>query len=160
MIENMLQDRLLVETVISVIKILVIFGGVLGAVPFMVLLERKLLARIQQRSGPNRVGPWGLLQTIVDGIKLFLKEDIRPNSVDPFLHTLAPLLTVGPAIFILAIIPIGPDIKFMFYGNEYIVPLGITDLPIGILFYLASSWPAGPPTVSIPCLAGSGRARR
>lgn len=137
MLEKMLQDRLLIETIIYAIKILVIFGGVLGAVPFMVLLERKLLARIQQRSGPNRVGPWGLLQTIVDGIKLFLKEDIRPHSVDPVLHTLAPLLTVGPAIFVLAIIPIGPIIKFMFFGNEYTVPLSIADLEIGLLFYLA-----------------------
>lgn len=137
-----------IEVAIQVVKILVVFGAVLLSVPFMVLLERILLARIQQRTGPNRVGLPGIekftrntilgghLQTIVDGIKLFLKEDFAPAGADRFLHAIAPLLTVVPAIFLLAIVPLGPQVRFTLFGHEYTVALGITDLPIGILFYL------------------------
>ena len=145
-LQQFLHNAAYVEVAIYVIKILVIFGAVLGSVPFMVLLERILIARIQQRVGPNRVGLpgtknifilGGILQTIVDGIKLFLKEDVRPASVDRVLHTLAPLITLVPAIFVLAIVPVGPAIGFSFFGNAYTINLGITDLPIGILFYMA-----------------------
>ena len=141
-----------IEIVIYAVKILVVFGAVLGTVPFLVLLERIIIARIQHRVGPNRVGldfipglHWlrnkfiigGILQTIVDGVKLFLKEDVRPLVVDKALHTLAPLLTIIPAIMILAIVPFGPDLLMSFDAGDLIVPLAITNLPVGILFYLA-----------------------
>lgn len=121
----------------KVVIILAIFGGVLGGVPFMVLLERKLIARIQQRSGPNRVGPWGLLQTIVDGIKLFLKEDTYPDTIEKPLHRLAPLMTVIPAILVLSILPIAPAFTVSAFGWEGTIPVGITDLEVGLLVYLA-----------------------
>jgi NADH-quinone oxidoreductase subunit H len=135
--------------VIMVVRILVVFGAVLLSVPFMVLLERILLARMQHRTGPNRTGLpiiekftrntilGGHLQTIIDGIKLFLKEDFAPAGADRALHALAPLLTIVPAIFILAVVPFGPPVKFTLFGHGYTVPLGVTDLEIGILFYLA-----------------------
>lgn len=140
-------------TLLSVVKILAVFAAVLTSVPFMVLLERKLIGFIQQRPGPNRVGPWGILQTFVDGIKLFLKEDIQPTNAERPLHLLAPLLTVVPAIFILSILPLGPMIDFNPAALSFSLPglsvnfpdipgystaIGITDLDeIGILFYLA-----------------------
>lgn len=135
----------LLKLAIDLIKILVIFGAVLSSVPFMVLLERILLARIQHRAGPNRVGPpflrntlfGGIAQTMVDGIKLFLKEELTPASADKVIYALAPLLTIVPAIFVLSVIPIGPVIHFTFLGQALVVPLSITDLDIGILFYLA-----------------------
>jgi NADH-quinone oxidoreductase subunit H len=84
-------------------------------------------------------GTWlgGHLQTAIDGAKLFLKEDMQPAVVDKVLHFLAPLMTVAPAIIVLAIVPIGPAVDTWFGGNHYPVNLGITDLPIGILFYMA-----------------------
>jgi NADH-quinone oxidoreductase subunit H len=137
MLENLFQNRILIETIIAAIKIFVIFHAMLIAVPMFVLLERKLIAWMQQRPGPNRVGPWGILQTLVDGGKLFLKEDVKPAVVEKTLYTLAPLLTVVPAILVLAIVPIGPALGLNLYGNDYLVNLGIADLKIGILFYLA-----------------------
>src|SRR3989338_5707149 len=69
--------------------------------------ERKLLGRIQNRIGPNRVGPAGLLQPIADGLKILTKEDIVPARADHFVHTLAPILTVIPAFLVIAVLPIG-----------------------------------------------------
>ncbi len=146
-------SQTVIEVLLAALKILIVFHGLLIAVPFMVLWERKLIARMQQRPGPNRVGPFGLLQTIVDGAKLFLKEELRPTVAESGLHWLAPLLTVVPAIVVLAIVPIGPAVMLhpvdwgftvpligltiAFDSAELIMPLGITDLEIGILFYLA-----------------------
>ncbi len=147
------MSDLTIQNIIDAVKIVVIFGAVLGAVPFMVLLERVLIARVQQRVGPNRVGldfipglgrlknkfiVGGILQAIVDGAKLFLKEEVRVRAVDPILHRVAPLITLVPAIMILAIVPFGPPIAVTIAGHQpFTVPLAITDLPIGILFYLA-----------------------
>ncbi|MEN6626917.1 MAG: complex I subunit 1 family protein [Candidatus Sumerlaeia bacterium] len=146
------MSDLAIQIMIYAVKILVIFGVVLGCVPFMVLLERILLARIQHRIGPNRVGLdfipglgflknkfiiGGILQAIVDGAKLFLKEEVRVRAADPILHKFAPLITIVPAIMILAIVPVGPAIDLTILGRPFHVPLAITDLEVGILFYLA-----------------------
>ncbi|MCE5230153.1 NADH-quinone oxidoreductase subunit H [bacterium] len=146
------MSRLLIENIIFAVKIVVIFGAVLTAVPFMVLLERVLIARIQQRVGPNRVGLdfipglgflkgkfiiGGILQAFIDGAKLFLKEEVRVRAVDPVLWRIAPLITLVPAIMILAIVPFGPPIGLNIFGDWYKIPLAITDLEVGILFYLA-----------------------
>lgn len=144
-------DQLTFNTIMGLIKILVVFQALLIAVPLMVWWERKLIAWIQQRDGPTQVGPFGILQTLVDGGKLFLKEDIRPAMVETPLHTLAPILTVVPAFFAVSIVPMGPVISFelaqyawnlgpltvAFADGLYNIPLGITDLDIGILFYMA-----------------------
>lgn len=88
------------------------------------LVERKVLARIQNRYGPNRVGPWGLFQPIADGIKMLIKEDIVPQNADKVVHLLAPVVMVVPALLVLAILPYGPGM----------VPV---ELSVGILFFFA-----------------------
>lgn len=120
---------------IPVVKITIVIGAVLGLVPLMVLAERKIIAWIQNRPGPNRVGPWGILQTVADGVKLLFKEDITPSASDKLLYLAAPLLTLAPAILLLALIPIGPDIVIA--GRT--IHLGVAQLNIGILYYYAIS---------------------
>lgn len=118
---------------LALVKIGVVLGAVLGVVPFIILWERKLIAWIQCRPGPNRVGPWGILQGIVDGVKLFLKEDYIPPFSEKFLFYLAPILVVAAAFLNLSIIPFGPS--FEAYGQT--VYMTITDLDLGVLFIFA-----------------------
>ena len=75
---------------------------------YTTLLERKFIAWFQQRSGPNRVGPWGLLQPLADGIKLIFKEDIIPADADRAVYLIAPILKTVPALIVLAVVPFGP----------------------------------------------------
>jgi NADH-quinone oxidoreductase subunit H len=103
-----------------------VLGGLLGLVAYVTLLERKFAARMQSRVGPYRVGPHGLLQPIADGVKLLLKEDIIPDDADKRIFSLAPLVFVVPCLLIFATIPFAPG-------------LGVADLNIGILFFLAVS---------------------
>ena len=103
-----------------------LLGGLLGLVAYVTLLERKFAARMQSRIGPYRVGPHGLLQPIADGVKLLLKEDIVPDEADKRIFSLAPLVFVVPCLLIFATIPFAPG-------------LGVADLNIGILFFLAVS---------------------
>src|SRR5437764_13650701 len=89
-----------------------VIGGVIafvmGTVAYLILAERKISAWIQDRLGPNRVGPWGLLQPIVDGAKMLLKEDIIPRHVDKVFYLLAPCIAAGTALAAFAVIPFGP----------------------------------------------------
>src|SRR3954470_12477907 len=80
---------------------------ILGTVAYLILLERKVASWVQDRIGPNRVGPWGLLQPIADGLKFILKEDYRPGSVDKYLFTLAPMIMITVVIISIAVIPWG-----------------------------------------------------
>jgi NADH-quinone oxidoreductase subunit H len=99
-----------------------------------VYLERKISAFIQNRIGPNRVGPWGVLQPFADVIKLFFKEDIVPKNADRLFHRLAPMISLGVAIAVWAVIPFGDYIEVM--GNK--VYMGVSaDVNIGLLFILA-----------------------
>src|SRR5436190_23692148 len=98
------------ELIITLAKILVVILVLMLAVPMLVWLERKVVADFQARIGPNRVGPYGLLQSFADGIKLFLKEDIIPLHVDKALYLLAPVVVMLPALTILAVIPFGPPV--------------------------------------------------
>lgn len=100
--------------------------GVIGLVTYVTLLERKFAARMQSRVGPYRVGPHGLLQPIADAIKLMIKEDVVPRDADRRVFTLAPIVFLIPCILIFATIPFAPG-------------LGVADLNIGILFFLAVS---------------------
>ena len=104
----------------------VVLGALLGIVAYVTLLERKFAARMQSRVGPYRVGPHGLLQPIADGVKLLLKEDLVPADADRRIFNLAPVVFVVPCLLIFASIPFAPG-------------LGIADLNIGILFFLAVS---------------------
>jgi NADH-quinone oxidoreductase subunit H len=146
-----------IDFVVVLAKIGAVIGIALGSVPFMVLAERKIIAFAQNRYGPNRVGPWGILQPFVDGIKLLFKEDIMPAQVDRWLWRLAPLLTLAPALLLLAIVPFGPGIDISgraiavglgdwslkipfasyFEIADRTITLGITQLNIGILYYFA-----------------------
>src|SRR5437899_6883647 len=101
-----IADTTFVEsTGVQVIKTIVIFAIVLGVVPMVLLLERKLLGRFQNRYGPNRVGPYGLLQPLADVLKLLSKEQFHPRTGAPLLMSLAPAISIVTAVAALAIIP-------------------------------------------------------
>ena len=118
-------------TWILIVKSIVIFLVILMIVPILLLVERKLLGRFQQRYGPNRVGPYGLIQPLADVGKLISKQGFRPKGAVPILYELAPALTIFSAILTLAILPFG-NVKdgVGFYG---------IDVPIGILYFFAFS---------------------
>ncbi|HUY21355.1 MAG TPA: NADH-quinone oxidoreductase subunit NuoH [Acidimicrobiales bacterium] len=124
-----------VELLIVVIKVLVAFGALLVSVMLMIWFERKIISDMQARIGPNRAGPWGLLQTLADGIKLFFKEDLLPERADKFVFKLAPYLSILPAFLAFAIVPVGGLVTV--FGHTF--ELQVADPPIGILFLLAMS---------------------
>ena len=123
-----------IDIIIALIKILVMFAVVLVTVAELVYTERKISAWIQNRIGPNRVGWKGLLQPYADVIKLLLKEDIVPTAANRFIHTLAPIISIGVAFSTLAVVPIAGETITMF-GRE--VQMVIADVNIGILYILA-----------------------
>ena len=94
----------------TVIRTFLIFFIALNLVPGLIWMERRVLAEFQMRVGPNRVGPFGLLQPIADAVKLMMKEDITPAGVDKPIYYLAPVLALLPAVMALAVIPFGPPI--------------------------------------------------
>jgi NADH-quinone oxidoreductase subunit H len=121
---------------IALIKILIVFTVVLLTVAFLTLAERKVLSWMQDRMGPMEVGPYGILQPVADGLKLFFKEDIIPTGANWLLFSLAPILSLVPALIGFAVIPYGPNKEIEVFG--YIVkPFVITDINIGILYILA-----------------------
>lgn len=115
------------------VKALAIFVYLL-LIPLMaVLIERKIVAYMQMRIGPNRVGPRGSLQSLADGLKMLLKEDIVPAIVDRPIYILAPVLALVPAVMAFAVVPLGPVVSV--FGVH--TPLQLTDLPVGVLYVLA-----------------------
>ena len=114
-------------------KAILIFAFLVLTVLVAILAERKIMARMQFRIGPNRVGWHGALQSLADGVKLALKEGMTPLSVDKALYFLAPVISVVPAIMAFAVIPMGPEVSV--FGHR--TPLQLTDLPIGVLYVLA-----------------------
>ena len=123
------------------LKALLGFGFVLVGVIFMIWFERKFLADFQNRIGPNRAGPWGILQTLADGIKLIFKEDLRPDGADSLVFRLAPYLSVVPAFLTFTIVPIGGMFKDGHQGTVHLFGhdtfLQVANPPIGVLFLLA-----------------------
>jgi len=107
----------------------------LTACAYMTLLERRLLGKFQVRYGPNRVGPFGLLQPLADGLKLVFKESFMPAHVDVIVYWLAPAISMVTALFVYAVIPFGPEV--MLFGQR--VPLRLADVNVGILLVLATS---------------------
>src|SRR5215216_5319174 len=101
---------------IPLIKILFVLNATLIGVTYMVLLERKVIAWVQVRLGPMRVGPHGVLQPIADAIKLMIKEDITPRMVDRWVFTAAPIIAMVPALIIFAVIPFGPTVSM--FGRQ------------------------------------------
>lgn len=118
---------------ITIGKILLVEIILLTAVAYTVLLERRVSAFIQNRYGPNRVGPFGLLQPLVDAIKLLMKEDIVPAKANRFIHGLAPAISLTVALATFAVIPFGDSITL--FGKN--IKLQIADVNIGILYILA-----------------------
>ncbi|MFQ5923358.1 MAG: NADH-quinone oxidoreductase subunit NuoH [Anaerolineales bacterium] len=116
------------------IKSLVLITIILGGFAYLTLFERRAIARIQARIGPNRAGPQGLLQPVADGIKLIFKEELIPDRADKVLFILAPIITVVPVLLLLAVIPLGPDIEL--FGQQ--ISLGLaSEIDVGLLFILA-----------------------
>ena len=126
---------LALDIAIHLAKIALIFFVVLTLAAYLVFAERKVLAWIQDRKGPNRVGPFGLLQPLADLIKLLTKEDFRPAGADKWLFYLAPAMAAIPAILTFAVIPFGAPVTL--FGRE--VPLQVADLNVGLLFFMALS---------------------
>lgn len=126
---------MLEETIVVLIKGLVMVMVLMGAAAYMTFCERVVMARMQLRIGPNRVGPLGLLQPIADGIKLLTKEGFQPTGVETFTYWLAPAISVFTALFAFVLIPIGGTVQL--WGHS--VSLWIADVNAGVLFLLAIS---------------------
>ena len=119
--------------IVMLVKIVVVFGALLLTVAYMTWIERKVIADIQVRLGPMRVGPHGLLQPIADGIKLMFKEDLIPSQVERVVFLLAPSLSIIPAFIAFAVIPFG-DTTTLFGLLSKPAALHITDIDVGVLF--------------------------
>jgi NADH-quinone oxidoreductase subunit H len=132
------------EVLIVVLKTLIAFGLLLLGVILMIWFERKLISDFQNRVGPNKAGPWGLLQTLADGLKLIMKEDLIPDRADRAVFILAPFMSAVPAFVVFSVIPIGglfdgsdnPGTVSLFGHETY---MQLADPPIGVLIILALS---------------------
>jgi NADH-quinone oxidoreductase subunit H len=143
------MDYAIDYVLIPLAKIGILFGILSGVIAYLTLLERKIIAFMQVRLGPMRVGPHGLLQPIADGLKLMLKEDIIPAKADRLVFMLAPVITLIPAFIVFAVIPFGsssafhipafqvPFTGFMFTART--IGFTITDINIGVLYVLSIS---------------------
>jgi NADH-quinone oxidoreductase subunit H len=112
------------DFIILIIKIVVIFGAVMNVVGLLSWVERKVMARVQMRPGPTRVGPFGLLQPLADLLKFVFKEEVVPTQANTFLYIAAPLISLIPAFLSFAVVPFGPSLQ-------------VTDLSVGLLFIFA-----------------------
>ena len=118
-----------------VIKVLVAFVILLVSVLMMIWFERKVISDMQNRIGPDRAGPWGILQSLADGVKLFFKEDLLPDRADRRMFRLAPYLSSVPAFIMFTVVPLGGVIHFGHRSTQ----LQVADPPVGILLVLAAS---------------------
>src|SRR5215470_3415450 len=112
------------DFLIVMIKIIVVFSGVMGSLAYLTWIERKVMARVQMRPGPTRVGPFGLLQPFADLLKFLFKEEVVPIQANTFLYIAAPLVSLIPAFLAFAVVPFGPSLQ-------------VTDLSVGLLFIFA-----------------------
>jgi NADH-quinone oxidoreductase subunit H len=117
------------DVFILLVKVVGVFAFLMVSVLFIIWLERRVVAFMQTRVGPNRVGPLGLFQSVADGIKLFFKEDVRPSSADRILYGLAPVVMMVPAFLSVSVLPFG-----LYFGSQR---AQLTDLNVGLLFVLA-----------------------
>ncbi|MXZ29604.1 MAG: NADH-quinone oxidoreductase subunit NuoH [Acidimicrobiia bacterium] len=130
------------EALILIVKVIAAFAMLMVAVMLMIWFERKLIGDMQNRIGPALAGPWGILQTLADGVKLFFKEDLIPAQSDRFVFKLAPYLSLVPAVIVFAVVPVGGnfttgDGTVSWWGNA--TYLQVADPHIGILLVLAMS---------------------
>ena len=133
----------LTQVLIVLLKVVVAFAALMVGVMLMVWFERKLVADMQNRIGPNRAGPFGLLQTLADGIKLFFKEELSPEKADPLVYRLAPYLSLVPAFLVFTVVPIAGNFSgdndgvVTLFGQQTLMQ--VADPQIGILLVLAMS---------------------
>jgi NADH-quinone oxidoreductase subunit H len=120
-----------------IIKAVLIFVILVLLTLFNIWFERRVVARMQHRIGPNVHGPFGLLQSLADGVKLALKEDIIPKAADKAVFVLAPVIATVPAFVTFAVIPFGPEVKVPF--SDITTPLQLTDMPVAVIFVMAIS---------------------
>ncbi len=123
---------MLVDIIINVVKAAIILVGLLTGFAYMTWIERRFVARIQVRKGPNRAGPFGLLQPVADGLKLLFKEEVIPSDVDMPVYNLAPALSMIVAVIAFAVIPVGD--KITLFGRT--IPLYLANVNIAILYVL------------------------
>ncbi len=141
--DSLLDKVGLAAVLIVILKVVIVFVIGLVATMFMVWFERKIIAGMQNRIGPNKAGPFGLLQTLADGIKLFFKEDLLPERADRVVFRLAPFLAFVPAFLVWCVVPLGGDFTngkdgvVKLFGHQTLVQLA--DPPIGVLLLLALS---------------------
>ena len=127
------------ELIIALIKSNLVLAVLLTNTILLIWLERKLVAGMQSRVGPDRAGPFGILQTVADAIKLLLKEQIMPLKADRAMYLLAPIIALVPSFLIFMIIPLGPDLNIEIGGKNYMVDFVGADLNVGVLYFLALS---------------------
>src|ERR671914_2967377 len=121
------------DWLLLVLRVGIVFLALLVVVLLVVWAERKVVADMQMRLGPKRAGPFGVLITLADGIKLFFKEGITPASAERPVYALAPIMSLIPAVLAFAVVPFGTGVEL--FGRR--IPFQIADLNIGILFFLA-----------------------
>ena len=120
---------------VSLIKAVLIVVFLLTSVLFAIWFERKVVARMQVRPGPNWHGPFGLLQSLADAMKLLLKEDVSVTRADRIVYLLAPMISVFCALLVFAVIPFGPEVTIPF--TDFTTPAQLTDFPVAVLYVLA-----------------------
>ena len=125
--------EMLFYLIVTCVKAILVISLILLFVAYMTLVERKVLGRVQVRFGPNRVGPFGLLQPIADGIKSFTKEDLVPAEADKPLFVIAPMICIFTALCMFAVVPFGPTI--VRFGRP--ISLVVADIDIGLLYVFA-----------------------
>ena len=130
------MNEVAIRLALTLSQIGVVMGLVLLTVAILTLLERKVLSWMQDRMGPMEVGPYGILQPVADGLKLFFKEDIIPAGANKIMFSMAPVLVLVPALIGFAVIPFGPNWTVDFSGVEF-KPFVISDINIGVLYILA-----------------------
>jgi NADH-quinone oxidoreductase subunit H len=129
------MTALILGYIILLVKLGIVLVALLLIAAYLVYAERKLLARLQIRLGPNRAGPFGLLQPLADAVKLLVKEDVVPREADRWIFLLAPAVVAGTALLIFAVVPFGQG--WTIGGHP--IPLVVSDLNVGLLYVLALS---------------------
>ena len=127
------------DILLVIIRVVLVFAMLMVVTILLVWFERKIVADMQNRVGPDRAGPWGILQTLADALKLFFKEQITPRKVELGLYLMAPILAAIPAFLMFMVVPFGREFTVTLGGEDRAFPLQGADLNVGLLYVLAMS---------------------